>query len=285
MQATEHTIHVNGADIHYYAAGELDAPPVVLLHGGGIDGALVAWRYLIDPLAVTHRVYAPDFPGYGDSPLPASRPRYTTDYLIDTVSWFIDRLKLQQTALIGLSMGGATALGYTLANRERVTRLVLVDSYGLQDHAPLHLLSWFALRAPRFATGPMWATVRRVGLARRAGLTAIYFNPLALGADTLRDAEDSVSLDVFYEWLGGEISPAGCKTNYTPQLADLHTPTLVIHGRYDRSVPVKWARRAAATLPNAELNVINLAGHWVNRERPHRFNRAVLDFMARPVTA
>ncbi|MEL6271988.1 MAG: alpha/beta hydrolase, partial [Chloroflexota bacterium] len=278
-QATEPTLPINGTESHYYAAGSPELPPVVLLHGGGIDSAIVAWRYLIDPLARTHRVYAPNFPGYGESPLPANRPRYTTEYLIDTVSAFIDRLKLQQTALVGLSMGGATALGYTLANRERVTRLILVDSYGLQDRAPFHLLSWLALRAPRIATGPMWATFRRVGLARRAGLTAIYFNPLALGADTLRDAEGSVSLGVFYEWLGSEISPAGCKTNYTPQLAGLHTPTLLIHGRFDRSVPVRWARRAARELPAGQLEVIYRAGHWVNRERPRRFNRAVLDFL------
>jgi pimeloyl-ACP methyl ester carboxylesterase len=114
---------------------------------------------------------------------------------------------------------------------------------------------------------------------RRAGLTAIYFNPFALGADTLRDAANSISLELFYEWLGSEISPRGCRTNYYSQLSTLNIPTLLIHGRFDRSVPIKWARRAADALPNGTLTTINLSGHWVNRERPRRFNSIVQAFM------
>jgi len=53
--------------VHCLTAGYAGTP-VVLLHGGGIDAASFCWRYAIGALAEAgHRVFAPDWPGYGDS--------------------------------------------------------------------------------------------------------------------------------------------------------------------------------------------------------------------------
>lgn len=280
MNAETHFINVGGLRLHYYAAGAPAAPPVILLHGGGIDSAKMAWGLLLDPLARTHRVYALNLPGYGKSD-PPHREAYTTRFLVRTLGGFIDALGLAQVSLVGLSMGGATALGYALDNAERVARLVLVNTYGIQDTAPFHPFARLALRAPLLAQDTAWALTRASRPVLWAGLSGIFFNPLAIDPPLLDAAAENVRLECFYEWLGTEITGAGCRTNYTPRLSTLYTPTLLVHGQFDPSIPVNWAQRAARLLPDGELFVVPFCGHWAHRERPHHVNRAVLAFLNR----
>lgn len=263
--------------LHYLEAGEPSLPKAVLLHGGGIDSAHISWRHIIKPLAKSHHVLAPDLPGYGDSPPPEAP--YTTELLIDTLTALMNAWEIEQAALMGLSMGGATVLGYTLENPERVRRLVLVDSYGLQDTAPFHLFSVFALRLPGFTQKIAWRMVRGNRGLLWWGLANIFYNPLRVDREILDDAQQSIRLEIFYEWLGSEIHQGGCRTCYIDQLPTLKTPILLVHGENDPSISVVWAQRAAQLAPNATLHVIPRCGHWPTREKPAAFNEAVLPFL------
>lgn len=73
-EADSRTTVVDGASVRYLDAGEGDGPPVVLLHGGGIDEALLSWRHALPALATDRRVVAPDWPGYGESDPPTETP-------------------------------------------------------------------------------------------------------------------------------------------------------------------------------------------------------------------
>ena len=279
MNADSHFIDINRMTLHYYATGPLDAPAVVLLHGGGIDSAKVSWRHLLPALAQTHRVYALDLPGYGESDPPPEDVTYTQAFLERTLTDFIAALGLGKVSLVGLSMGGGAALGYALMQPERVRRLVLVDAYGLQDKAPLHVFSYLAVNFPQVAQGLAWRLMRANKLFLWAALSRIFVNPLAAAGQVLDDAAESISLEYFYEWLNSEITADGCRTNYYPQLHTLETPTLLIHGQFDLSIPLTWAERAADALPNGRLEIIPWSGHWVNREKPEAFNAVVLSFL------
>jgi hypothetical protein len=122
-------LNVDGLRIHCLAAGE-SGSAVLLLHGGGLDSAALSWEEVIGPLSEKHRVFAPDLPGYGQSDKTAIQ--YTVDYYIAFLEHLMDTLHLEQTSLVGLSMGGGIALGVTLRFPARVEKLVLVDSYGIQ---------------------------------------------------------------------------------------------------------------------------------------------------------
>ncbi len=275
MQAQTLTLK-NGRKLKAFVGGPLDAPPLVLLHGGGIDSARMTWGLLFDDLAQSHRVYAPNWPGYAGSDLPTEP--YTTALLISVLAELIEVWGLETFALAGVSLGGAAATGYTLAIPLRVTRLALVSSYGLQETAPFQLLSWLSLQAPRPLTEVAWGFARLRPLTW-FGLGVIYHDPFKVDDAVLEEAKTSHSLDVFYEWLRGEISPNGTHTCYQPRLHEITVPTLVIHGQQDKSIPVKWARLAAANLPTGTLHEIPKCGHWPTRERPETFNPVFLDFM------
>ena len=121
-------------------------PPLVLLHGMGLDAAIVSWRHALADLADDYRVIAVDLPGMGQSDSPAID--YTTAYYIEVVDRILDTLSLKNPVLGGVSMGGAVALGYTLEHPTRIDQLVLVSSYGLGHEAPWRQAAYLGARAP-----------------------------------------------------------------------------------------------------------------------------------------
>ncbi len=128
MSATieERRVVVGDLQTHYLTGGE--GPPLVLLHGHADSSE--AWRWMLPALARTHRVYAPDTPGAGNSAKLAAYslpPAFYSDFLAK----FLDALGFERAALVGHSHGGLIALRLACATPARVTALGLVDSSGL----------------------------------------------------------------------------------------------------------------------------------------------------------
>jgi pimeloyl-ACP methyl ester carboxylesterase len=209
-------IEVEGLRVHCLMAGQRDAPPVLLLHGGGYDSASLSYGPSIGPISQHHRVFAPDWPGYGGSDKP--KMRYTTDYYVDFLGHLMEALGLRRTSLVGISMGGAISLGFSLRWPQRVDKLVLVDSHGLGREVPGRVMSYAMVRLPLL--------------------------------------------------------------NYVDRLHTLAVPTLILHGGEDRYVPVSWAQRAHNLIRDSELEIFPQCGHWLTREKPAEFDRAVLEFLA-----
>jgi pimeloyl-ACP methyl ester carboxylesterase len=119
---------VYGVGVRCLEAG-CDDDPIVLLHGGRADAAGFSFRDVIPSLARSHRVFGLEWPGFGLSdPMP---PVWKLADLMPFLPAALDELGLERVTLVGLSLGGAVALGFLLHWPTRVERLVLADSYGL----------------------------------------------------------------------------------------------------------------------------------------------------------
>ncbi len=275
------TLH-DGVQIQYFCGGEVGGYPVVLLHGGGTDHAMLSWRDTIPALLQAgYRVYAPNYPGYGGSPF---QPGYATvEKNLAVLEQLMDTWKLGKTALVGISMGGGLATGYTLRHQERVEKLILIGSYGIQDKAPYHALSYFMVRMP-WVMNATWAMSRGSRRAARYSLNSIIFNPdsrtEALVDEVLDAMQNLDSQKAFGIFQRDEVLWKGLKTNYTSRLGEIKRPVLLIHGAKDIGVPLKNARRAVGIFPNARLEVIENAGHWTQRDYPEQVNRLILEFLA-----
>lgn len=271
-----------GAQVSTYVGGPEQGAPVVLLHGGGTDNALLSWQDTMPALMQAgYRVYAPSFPGYGESP--PHELSTTTDGLIRSLEALMDIWQLETAALVGLSMGGGLAIGYTLANQECVDRLVLVGPYGIQDRVPFHFLSYLYVRLP-WVLDAAWAMMRRSRSTTRYMLNSLIRNPESR-TETLVDQvmeaiQNPHSQRTFAQWQRDEMGPSRVKTNYTGQLHEIAVPVLLVHGSHDAGVPLAYAERAVSRFPNARLEVFENAGHWTQRDYPERFNRLLLEFLA-----
>ncbi len=287
MIRTENQLHKEtftlpgGVQINAFIAGPESGTPVVLLHGGGTDHAMLSWGETMPVLATAgYRVYAPNFPGYGDSP--PDEKSASMSGLLEIMQALMDLWKLDNAALVGLSMGGAIALGYTLAHQDRVQKLVLVGSYGIQDKVPYQFLSYLYLQIPG-VVDLMWALTRRSKMTAEYLIKGLLHNPEArtdaLMAEVMEALKNSHSQRAFSQWQRDEVGRHGMKTNYTDHLHELTIPVLLIHGAHDAGVPLEYAQRAASRLKQGRLEVIENAGHWTQRDDPERFNQKLLEFL------
>ncbi len=270
---------VAGTRIAYQRAGT-DGPPVVLLHGGGIDDSTLSWEHTIEALAPDYQVYAPDWPGYGDS-TPISEP--SVQAYIDVLSGFLDAVGLESATLVGLSMGGAAALGYTLDHPAAVDRLVLVDSYGLGERIPAGSL-WKTIASVPGANSLGWAMMGSSLEASRLGLSPVVADPSSLSKPFLEAFRSRAAATgagtAFEQFQTREVTVDGrAVTNYADELETLTVPTALIHGAADPLFPVAWSRRAHERIPASKLVVLKGCGHWSPRECPAAFNRALSEFL------
>lgn len=118
-------VTIEGSRIAYSSAGHRGTP-IVLVHGGAGDRD--DWAGTIRTLAASHRVYAPDMIGYGQSSRPAKT--YTLQHFSRFLLDFMDALDLDQAALVGHSLGGRVCLEVARQEPDRVAGLVLVAPIG-----------------------------------------------------------------------------------------------------------------------------------------------------------
>jgi len=112
----------SGVTIAYSVTGSPDAPPMVLLHGGGNDHT--AWDSVLPALAQNHHVYALDQRGYGESSRPGA---YSFELMRDDVLGFLDALGLDRVVLVGHSMGGTVSWLFAQDHSDRLCRMVIED--------------------------------------------------------------------------------------------------------------------------------------------------------------
>jgi pimeloyl-ACP methyl ester carboxylesterase len=272
-------LSVSGLQIRCFIAGT-SGPPVLLLHGAGLDAAALSLGSAMIALADTCRVFAPDFPGFGESdPMPAG---WGFAELSAFLSPLLYALGLPHASLAGLSMGGGVALGFALQAPQRVERLVLIDSACLDNAIPGGRLAWFLMHVPGLNFIGWWPLTWSRHLMRWTLLRAMRHRP-DLVTPTLVDefmhlARKRSGAAATRQLQRREISWSGLRTNYVSRLPEIAIPTLILHGENDRLLPLRIAQRAHRQIRNSRLEVIRDCGHLTPLEQPEAVNRALRRF-------
>lgn len=255
------------SQLHYYAAGAGDRT-FVLLHGWGDTKEI--WRTTLAALPGHIRVFAPDLPGHGGSPLNGAERMQD---VAARVAAFCAAQGVSHVALVGHSMGGHIALELALTHPHLIERLVLVAPAALGSAMPpytrLYLhdrYGWVALRASllfyRTLDGllrqwhPITGMERVLPGLRRAAFAARH------------DPEGLWRLlnSLFANSLDG-------------RLECVNVPTLVINGDLDAVVPAGLSRQVASTIPGAQFVLVRGALHHPMDEQPEEFQRVLLEFL------
>lgn len=266
-------VDVDGLTVRCHVAGPENAPSVVLVHGAGTDAAGVSWKRAFPALAGSYRVIAPDLPGYGESDRVPQTVAPTTEFYVGVVDSLLGELDLVDATLVGISKGGAIALGYTLDHPARIKRLVLVDSFGLGDRIPGGRRAAVMLKIPKLLEVSWWA-MKKSRAVTEASLGNVAL-PENIDAEFVDDVHRQVrrpnSGDAYFRFARAEMQPSGPRTNYFDRLPDLPVETLFVHGTDDPLIPLGLSKRAADEAPVADLFTLEQCGHWVPREHPDAF--------------
>ena len=275
----ERRINVNGLTTRYLTAGN-DGPPLVLIHGDATSA--LDWSWVLPSLAATHRVYAPDLPGFGDSAKP--NRDYSLEFFTQFLADFLDALGIERAVLAGNSLGGIIALRFALAHSEQVAALVLVDSSGL-GHSITPLLS--QLTIPLYGEVAISGCQTPVGAKMRSWLRAALFfaHPFQTPAVWLEEQERMAQMSGF---LAASLSSLRAQLNIFGQyqvlldsLPQLQMPTLVVWGTDDKVIPKEHGQAAVSRLKQGQLALIPDCGHIPHIERPEEFTAQLSQFLTK----
>jgi pimeloyl-ACP methyl ester carboxylesterase len=262
---TRHRVQVGGFDVSYLKGGQAgDTAPVLYLHGMGGAGRWEAYHMALGTVALT---YVPQLPGWQEGQ-PPTGIKSVQDYAALVVE-LLDAVGIDQGILMGHSIGGWIALYVATTYPDRVSRLILVDSMGLDvPSAPSPNLQ--AIDEESFAK----AVFGRLGLiatAQAYGFGAEWEN-VRRGPEFER------------QWKGrglvASLVQGPCTdVELTRKVQTISPDTLLIWGRLDGIVPLPHGETLRAALPHSRLKVLERCGHLPMVEKPETFHRLLYDFL------
>lgn len=263
------TVDANGVATRYHDVGS--GEPVLLLHGSGPGvSAWLNWQGVIPSLAERYRVVAPDIVGFGHTERPDDI-RYSLQTWVDHVRGFLDALEIERAAVVGNSLGARIAVSLAAQHPERLSKMVLMGSPG-PGMTPSEGL--IAMRAYEPSAESM----------RDLLVTYIALDPTIITPELVRirhEASVAPGVHETYQAMFNDPKHAGGDLAFDlEELAQIATPTLIVHGREDRVIPVESGLSLLDVLPNADLHVFSRCGHWTQIERSGEFLAVVDQFLS-----
>jgi 2-hydroxymuconate-semialdehyde hydrolase len=253
-------------NVHDVGTGQ----PVMMIHGSGPGvSAWSNWRLNMPVLSQTMRVIAPDCVGFGYTDRPEGI-EYNLKTWLNHLIGVLDALEIEKADIVGNSFGGGMALAFAVHHPERVRRMVLMGSVGIEfdltqgldavwGYEPSldnmrHLLDVFAFDR-KLVTDEL--AVLRYRAASRPGIS---------------EAFSSMFPAPRQRWISGLAQTESA-------VAQVQHPTLIVHGREDKVIPQSNAHRLFELIPNAEMHLFGKSGHWTQIEHKDRFNALVMNFL------
>lgn len=263
------SVQTGGFSTNYHDLGS--GTPVLLIHGSGPGvTAWANWRLVLPALAARFRTVAPDMVGFGYTQRP-NGIEYSIETWIRHALDFLDALGIDRVHLIGNSFGGAIALALAVRHPDRVSRLVLMGSVGLNFELTRGL-------------DDVWGYTPSINNMRH--LLDIFAADRTLVTDELAEMRYRASTRPGVQEAYAAMFPAPrqrwIEALSTPEdaIGRLDCETLIIHGRDDEVIPLGSSLRLHQLISKSQLHVFGRCGHWAQIEHNARFNKLVSDFLS-----
>ena len=259
-----HAQAIQTAYVHHRGKGN---PPILLLHG--FDSSVLEFTRLLPLLRSKTDVLGVDLLGFGFT----ERLRginYNPASILSHLYHTWETLIGQPLILLGASMGGATAIDFTLAHPEIVEKLILIDSVGYSGGFPLG----------QFLVPPLdgWA----VEFWRQQKLQPLNWGLFGAGSSEELAALRWVSLHMEMPgWVEAMISftRSGGYLHLSDRISELDLPTLILWGEKDKTLGTEDAFKFKRSIKNSRLCWIPNCGHSPQLEQPQVTAEYILDFL------
>ena len=251
---------VNGIDLYYEVHGA--GPTVIFAHGAG--GNHASWFQQVPFFSRYYEVVTFDHRGFGNS---VDANELGRGGFVDDLQGLVEHLGREKVALVAQSMGGGTCMGFTARHPERVSALVMADTFGgMTLPEPYHSQQQARSEATR-GLSQLDRVVSKSLPVRDPVKAQLYLNIASFNSD-------GVSA------MNRPGTPAAPVSMERVVAAAEQVPMLFIVGEEDALVPPEIIRAASETVHGAECVVVQDSGHSVYFEQPAVFNHLVLQFLA-----
>jgi pimeloyl-ACP methyl ester carboxylesterase len=229
---------------------------LMLLHG--LFGALSNWEGVVNHYKKHFRVVIPMLPIYE---MPIKEAGLVG--LREFTERFVAMKQLDNMMIMGNSLGGHVGILYTLANPEKVSKLVLTGSSGLFENT-------------------MGGSYPRRGsydyIRERVAYT--FYDPNVASKELVDEVfETTKSIPKCMRIVA--IAKSAQRNNLALELANIKVPTLLVWGLNDTITPPMVGHEFNRLIPNSELKFIDKCCHAPMMEHPEKFNQLVEDFLVR----
>jgi len=302
------TANIEGLDIYYRETGNSDNPTVILLHGFPTSSHM--FRTLIPKLADDYHVIAPDYPGYGNSPMPlVGEFDYTFEHMAAIVEQLISKLELKKYSLYVMDYGAPIGFRIAANQPDRVQSLIIQNGNAYDEGIDNNF--WEPIKAywqNRQAVNvgldnPWWTNVKNAYkqpnmanedalrfLLTKGATTWQYTNgvrdPARIGHDAInmdqmlldRPGNQEIQLQMFYDY--------GTNPPLYPQwqayFRKYQPATLIVWGDKDEIFPVEGAHPYKRDLNNVEMHLYD-TGHFALEEDVADIAKKIHSFLNRNV--
>jgi 3-oxoadipate enol-lactonase len=256
------TVVSGSAHLSIRLDGESGRPWLLVSNSLGTD--LHMWDDQVALLTRTHRVIRYDTRGHGQSSAPEGP--YSFDLLVADMVAVLDHVGAAKADVMGLSLGGMTALGLGLQHPDRVGRMIVCDARA--DNPPPFVASWDD-RIAAIASGGMAAIAE--------GTLARWFTG-DCAPEVRERAREMILATSVTGYTGCARALQGL--NYLKDLPQMKPPVLYLVGAEDMGAPKEAMAAMAEATPRAEFVVLPGLAHVPNMEDPETFAAAVGAWLA-----
>lgn len=256
--------------LHVTDLGE--GSPVVFIHGWPLSDTMYEYQYQF-LIKQGYRVIGITLRGFGQSSKPYGR--YDYDIFADDIHTVLKALKVQDAVLCGFSMGGAAVVRYVARHGgERIKKLALFGAA---------VPRWS--KAEDFPVGSDQGQINELIALNNSNRPRL----LQVFASIFAATENALPAELA-QWLGGINLQASSyameqclillrDADLRQDLASMHLPTAIFHGKQDKICPFELAMIMKIGLPDARVVVFENSGHALFLEELDKFNEELLRFI------
>ena len=258
-----HDVVLRRMRFHYLDWGTAGRPPIVFLHGGGLNAH--TWDLVCLGLRRERHCFALDQRGHGESEWSPVMD-YRTESHVGDLEAFVDHLGLDRFVLVGMSLGGANALAWAGRHSARLAGLVLVDVGPEIRTAGSQKIQAFTSNQK-----PMESIDEVID-------RALAFNPrrdrelLRLSLrHNLRQTPKGQWMWKYDQRHRGTVDPGAAERRRDllwDAVSKVQCPTLVVRGAQSDVFHDEDAERLTAKLPRGRWVRVEKAGHTVQGDNP-----------------
>ena len=280
-QVQYRTVQIDGLDIFYREAGPQDAPTILLLHGFPTSSHM--FRNLMPALADEFHVVAPDYPGYGNSSMPAvDQFEYTFDRLAQVIDKFTEELGLNSYSLYVMDYGAPVGFRLAVKHPERVQSLIIQNGNAYEEGL---LEFWDPIKAYWQDKTPENADALR-GLFKLEATKWQYTNGVRdverISPDNWhvdqrlldRPGNNEIQLALFYDYR----TNVPLYPEWQAYFRKYQPPTLIVWGKNDHIFPAEGAHPYKRDLKNVEFHLLD-TGHFALEEDGEQIGRLMRQFL------
>jgi pimeloyl-ACP methyl ester carboxylesterase len=241
--------------------------PILLLHG--FDSSVLEFFRVIPLLAAQNETWAVDLLGFGFTERVAGTP-FSPLAIRTHLYSFWKTLISEPVILVGASMGGATAIDFTLTYPNCVKQLVLINSVGYSGSFPI---GQFLFPPLDFLAMEWWRFLKLQTLANAKAEP----NRDAAYLDALLGATLPLEMPGWYESILTFTKTGGYSLS-EEQIAKIDKPTLILWGELDNFLSKGDGERFNKAIAHSVLHIIKGCGHAPQFEQPEAIARHILAF-------